>query len=87
VDVNKAVLVGGGNRQEGGEDWEEEDVKLAAKEILLSLPGINENNYHAVLTAVSNIAELSRMSEERLAPLIGPINAKKLHAFFVMKAS
>lgn len=38
------------------------------------------------MSRVLNIAELSKMSEAALVPLIGPANAKKLHSFFNMRS-
>ena len=86
VDVNKAVQVGGGGLIQDGEGEEEGDAKHLAKDILKSLPGINENNCRDVMSRVLNIAELSKMSEAALVPLIGPANAKKLHSFFNMRS-
>ncbi len=57
-------------------------AKAAAQEMLLSLPGININNYKNVMNNVENIAELSQLGIEPLTKLIGPVNAKKLYSFF-----
>eukprot|EP00981_Chlorochromonas_danica_P014258 scaffold7628_cov253-Ochromonas_danica.AAC.19 len=91
VDVEKAVSVGAGT--EGGreeEKWleqgqqtvESEDARQAAQEILLSLPGINVHNFREVMHRVENLAELSKMTESELSPIIGPANALKLVSFF-----
>jgi DNA excision repair protein ERCC-4 len=55
---------------------------LTPQDLLLSLPGINSNNFRAVMNNVTDIAQLSQMSVQQLTPLIGPINAKKLATFF-----
>lgn len=59
-----------------------EELRQSAKEILLSLPGINVHNFRSVMQSVSNLAELGGMSETQLIPLLGPGNAKKLRDFF-----
>lgn len=60
----------------------EDSARASARDILLSLPGINVHNFRDVMNSVTNVAELSAMKEEQLLPLIGPINAKKLYSFF-----
>lgn len=84
VDVVKAVTVGALTEGKDGVDAavEEAEAMLTAQEILLSLPGINLQNFRDVMNNVENIAELSRMSVAQLTPLIGPINANKLYTFF-----
>ena len=93
VDINKAVTVGadavtlGGSSGSGGsgaaQDMEvEKDARATARDMLLSLPGINVHNFRAVMDKVENIAELSTLSEKELATLIGSVNAKKLFNFF-----
>lgn len=85
VDESKAVQIGGVGLLQDGAGEEEGDAKLLAKDILLSLPGINENNFRNVMSKVTNISELSKMNEAALAALIGPVNGKKLHTFFTMR--
>eukprot|EP01038_Epipyxis_sp_PR26KG_P009087 gene9087-12256_t len=82
VDVMKAVSLGGVGENNESDIREEEDARINAQEILLTLPGINPLNYSEIINKVENIAELSKMSENELSPLIGPINAKKLVAYF-----
>lgn len=95
ADVDLAMSIGnksrlglsfsGGDNDLDGEISEKADAEAAsnaARDILLSLPGINAKNYKDVMKKVSSIAELSRMNEHGLAPLIGPVNAKKLVLFF-----
>lgn len=60
----------------------EEGARASAREILLSLPGVNVYNFRNIMAAVTNLAELSCMSVEQLQPLIGIANAKKLYTFF-----
>ena len=91
-----SLFTGGGRG--GGTGQDEDDVNAgaeaeaeaeaasrAARDMLLSLPGINMQNYRAVMNRVENIAELSKMNVAQLSPLIGPVNAKKLHIFFTQR--
>lgn len=86
VDVSRAVSAGaslsGDDSTVGTDDSAEAEARAAACEMLASLPGINEQNCRAVQGSVRDIRELSAMTEQQLAPLIGPVNAKKLTAFF-----
>ncbi len=87
VDVQKAVAVGAVQGSEGQNDGdkigvEDQEAATAAQEILLSLPGINVHNFREVMNSVENLCELSKLSEVQLTPLIGPVGAKKLYAFF-----
>jgi hypothetical protein len=72
----------GGARAVVGAMGEEGSFEATAREILLSLPGINVHNFRAVMNSVSNLAELSLLTEDQLQPLIGHVNAKKLFHFF-----
>ena len=103
VDVNKAVLVGSdelftkGNNNNtnsslthlnmNNKEFQQESIRLTAQEMLLSLPGININNYRMVMDQFENIAELSKAEVSQLTPLIGPINAMKLYTFFRQTSS
>ena len=69
-----------------GAEVPEDSARASARDILLSLPGINVHNFRDVMNNVTNLAELSAMKEEQLVPLIGPINAKKLVAFFTQNS-
>jgi DNA excision repair protein ERCC-4 len=83
VDVLKAVSVGANSTDAtGAAAGEDNSAELAAQEILLSLPGINVQNFRKVMNNVESLAELSKMSQAQLTPLIGPVNAKKLYVFF-----
>ena len=82
ADVDKAVSVGSALQSDRDQTETDIESRLAAMEMLMSLPGINPQNYFEITKNVENLAELSKMSETQLAPLIGPINAKKLVAFF-----
>lgn len=64
----------------------EDSARTTAREILLSLPGINVHNFREVLNNVNCLADLSAMSEAQLQPLIGPVNAKKLYTFFTQSS-
>lgn len=93
VDVNKAVLAGtDGNvnfndySDSNKDEFEEASARLNARALLLTLPGINIQNYRAVMASVENIMELSRMEARQLAPIIGPVNAAKLCTFFRQRA-
>ena len=97
VDVQKALSVGsildGHDDREQGENADnenlggdaEQDARQIAQEMLLSLPGINVHNFREIMNKVENLAQLSKMSEAELAPMIGPGNAKKLVAFMRQK--
>ena len=67
-------------------DAPEDSTRASARDILLSLPGINVHNFRDVMNNVGNLAELSAMSEVQLAPLVRPINAKKLFLFFAQNS-
>jgi ERCC4-type nuclease len=58
------------------------ETRLAAQEILLSLPGVNIHNFRIIMSSVTSLSELSRMEESDLSTLIGAVNAKKLYVFF-----
>ena len=63
------------------EETEDKDNKLSAKEILLSLPGVNNNNYKQIINKVNNISQLCELSESDIISIIGNINGKKLYNF------
>lgn len=63
-----------------------QELRLTAQEILLSLPGINVHNFRDVMHHVTNLAELSALTEAELLPLIGPVNAPKLRKFFTQRS-
>ena len=50
--------------------------------MLLALPCVNSHNFRNIMDNVDSIAELSKLTEIELAPLVGPGNAKKLFYFF-----
>lgn len=50
-------------------------------DILLALPGINQNNVSVVCNAIDTIADLCQLNEDQLTPLIGASNAKLLVTF------
>lgn len=53
-----------------------------AIDLLLRLPGVNDKNVRAVLERVDTLADLADLDVADLKPLLGPHNAKLLHAFF-----
>ena len=53
--------------------------------MLLSLPCITVHNFRAVMERVESIAELSKLSEAQLSPMLGAVSAKKLFQFFRRK--
>lgn len=54
---------------------------LTPQELLRALPGINVKNQRAVMNKVESIYELSKLSQDELAELIGPENARLLYVF------
>lgn len=60
---------------------EREDARLAAQDILLSLPGVNVHNFRAVMNCCTNVSELLNSTEEEMCGLLGSVNGKKLFAF------
>lgn len=82
-DANSDYIAGtGAGTVAAAASMSSEDARSSAREVLLSLPGITVHNFRAVMAAVTNLAELSAMSEEQLRALIGQANAKKLYTFF-----
>jgi DNA excision repair protein ERCC-4 len=92
-DVEVAAAMGGDGSSSGvgalgaeeGADEGSPDMEATARDILLSLPGINSTNVRAVINNVEDLAHLSRMSVAELTPFLGPVNAKKLFAFFIQQ--
>lgn len=89
ADVERAIQVGsdGATASSSGasdelSDAPADNIHMTVHDMLLALPGINLQNCHKVIDNVENIAHLSSLSVEQLTPLIGPMNAKKLFAFF-----
>ena len=92
ADVDRAIQVGsdgassGGGGDSGLGDGTADNIHMTVNDILLSLPGINLQNCRKVTDNVESIASLGAMSVEQLTPLVGPLNAKKLFAFFLNSA-
>ena len=86
ADVDKAVNVGSALQSDKDQTETDIESRLAAMEMLMSLPGINPQNYFEITKNVENLLELSKMTEGQLTPLIGPINAKKLVTFFKQRS-
>ena len=85
-DVKKAVECGQGaatdDNRDAGATSKEARARDDARNILLSLPGVNNLNIHAIINNVENIASLSKMTAAQLEALVGPVNSKKLAQFF-----
>lgn len=73
-----------GNEHSSDNFTEREYYRYSAQEILLSLPGINSNNFRNILnhSKVKCLSDLSKLKENELGAIIGPVNGKKLYAFF-----
>jgi DNA excision repair protein ERCC-4 len=54
---------------------------LTPQELLRALPGINVKNARGVMNKVESVYELSKLSQDELAVLIGPENARLLYVF------
>ncbi|GME92566.1 unnamed protein product [Ambrosiozyma monospora] len=54
----------------------------AAIDLLRNIPGITDVNYMLILQKVSSLKELSAMTLEQLAPLVGTESATKITKFF-----
>eukprot|EP01041_Mallomonas_annulata_P000717 gene717-1382_t len=84
-ELSRAVAVGSSSSSNSGNTEENASSSSAvsdvAKEVLLSLPGINVHNASIVMNAVNSIAELSQLNYAQLEPLVGPGNARKLYTF------
>jgi len=63
------------------ENEEESDMSSYAIQFLKRLPGVNEQNIQRIMTRVTNLYELSRMSLEELKEICGKINGTKLYQF------
>ena len=88
-DLDKAIACGSGGLTINSDDAEVSSLARArddARNILLSLPGVNQANYRSLINPSSggarDLCELSHMTLDQLTKLIGAANAKKLHIFF-----
>ena len=52
-----------------------------AQEILRKLPGITEENYRTVLRQVTNLSELSLLSQVAMVTMLGKNNGTRLFRF------
>jgi len=82
--VDEAKAVGCGAATDIVEN--ENESRISAMEMLLSLPGVNASNYREIIAHVESIAELSKLSEHELASFMGQSNAKLLANFFRLRA-
>jgi len=80
-----AAAAGAATRSKSAE-VQEDSARASARDILLSLPGVNVHNFRDIMNSVTNLAELSAMTEEQLSPLVGPVNARKLFAFLTQNS-
>ena len=66
----------------GSEDLSNsEGADPTARDVLLSLPGINSQNCYAVMRSVRNIQELCQRRRSDLEDLVGVENGRKLYTF------
>lgn len=71
---------------ESSDPLRDEQYNSTPKDLLMTLPGITQQNFRRVLHQVRDIAELSRMTTQRLTQVLGSqANAKLLFDFFRRK--
>ncbi|KAL1523711.1 hypothetical protein AB1Y20_018641 [Prymnesium parvum] len=75
-DLAAAAAVGAANSQ-GAEQL----FNMTPQDFLRQLPGVHAHNYRKLMNKVLNLRELSALSVEQLAAIIGVQNAKLLHDF------
>jgi len=66
---------------DGDGEFKESGYSVVAEELLRHLPGITSSNCHAVMRSVTCVADLAKMSEAALRPLLGKVGAEALHKF------
>jgi DNA excision repair protein ERCC-4 len=91
-DVERAMQVG---RSESAEalleakpaegDESPDEVNEAARNVLLSLPGVNVHTARRIMDECDTLAELVEMSRDDLRRIAGPITGQKLFTFFRQK--
>eukprot|EP00002_Diphylleia_rotans_P028659 TRINITY_DN5790_c0_g1_i9.p1 TRINITY_DN5790_c0_g1~~TRINITY_DN5790_c0_g1_i9.p1 ORF type:complete len:868 (-),score=195.83 TRINITY_DN5790_c0_g1_i9:150-2753(-) len=74
-DATKAIAV-------GMESATTEEFNLTPQEILKKIPGVTQQNIHAIMNRVENLYELSKMSRRDLDALVGPRSAAVIFQFF-----
>ena len=92
VDVEKAVEIGRNESAEAllqstaegeeGDNGGEDDVNLAAREMLLRLPGVNVHVARRIMAECDSLAELASLSRDDMRKICGPIVGQKLFTFF-----
>jgi len=97
VDVEKAVAIGSNEsldallhsnndlNQEEDDKTEENEINEAARDMLLSFPGINLHNARKIMKSCDSISELVSMSREELKSMLGALTGQKLFTFFNQK--
>lgn len=91
VDVDNAVAVGSNDSLDSALmvntdiSREENEINEAARDMLLSLPGITVHNARKVMTSCDSISELAKMSREDLKNILGALTGQKLFTFFNQK--
>lgn len=89
VDVEMAAEIGRNESVDAllkvSDDEEEDKVNEAARDMLLSLPGVNVNNARKIMRECESLAELSTMDRAQLRKIAGPLAGQKLFSFFRQK--
>lgn len=89
VNVEKAVEVGRNDSVDAllklSDDDTEDKVNEAARDMLLSLPGVNVNNARRIMRECESLVELSQMDRQQLRKIAGPLAGQKLFSFFRQK--
>jgi DNA excision repair protein ERCC-4 len=90
VDVEKAVSIGSNESLDAllhsNEDTNEEnEINEAARDMLLSFPGINLHNARKIMKSCDSISELASMSREDLKSMLGALTGQKLFTFLNQK--
>jgi DNA excision repair protein ERCC-4 len=91
VDVEKAVAIGSNEsldallRSKDDPNEEENEINEAARDMLLSFPGITIHNARKIMNSCDSISELASMSREELKSMLGALTGQKLFTFFNQK--
>jgi DNA excision repair protein ERCC-4 len=83
VDEDKAIMCGASKSEGAGVD--EDEARITARDMLLKLPGINENNLRSVIDGCENLADLASRSEIDLQSMIGRVNGHTLYKFLTQE--
>lgn len=85
VDVEKAIEIGRRDAVENllqEEEGDEDEVNEAARDMLLTLPGVNVHNARKIMRGCDSLADLVKLSRTELRSLAGPLAGQKLWTFF-----